>query len=515
MVFKKPYAFFIKYFRLINLFLVLLMVYFAYRLNLLHQAINDIYMGTLTNYTSLEANYIGFKLYLLLFVISSVVLIIIMTLRRKNKPFKDYLFNIIYNVFIIAYFLAMSNLFITLDESIVEQTSLKLYSDISLLIIVPLLYFIIKYILIVIGFDLKKFNFAKDIIEMKHDEKDNEEVEVIFDKNTYKIRRGFRKYLRELKYYFLENKLFISIIAGIVVIIGLVTLFSINIFNSNKVSLNETFNAGNFSYKVTKVYESKYNSNYKIINDDSKYVIANVNIRNLNNLGSTIDFKRIRLMYGKEYVYSSNYYNKYFNDVGTPYNNEILKNEQQYSYIFIFKVPSSYKSNNYVLKFYDRVTVEKEETIGSYKEIKCNATSLDKNRKEERVNLKENIIFNKRNYGTSNITISDYNISSKYIYNNNEKTVVVRDKDINKVLLILDYKVEFDKDYFKDEKNFFDTYSSIEYVYKNKEKVYNDIKVLDIVNGKVMFGVPYELNNATNINYVINFRDTKIVYKLK
>ena len=57
MVFKKPYAFFIKYFRFINLALVLLMIYLGYKMNLLHQAINDIYMGSLTNYTNLvQAN---------------------------------------------------------------------------------------------------------------------------------------------------------------------------------------------------------------------------------------------------------------------------------------------------------------------------------------------------------------------------------------------------------------------------------------------------------------------------
>ena len=353
MVFRKPYAFFIKYFRLINLFLVFLMLYFAYRLNLLHQIINDIYMGALTNFSNLYVDFIGFTMYFLLFLITVLILIIILTLKRKNKPYKDYLFNIIYNFFLIAYFLSISNLFLTLNETIVEITDLKLYTDISLLIIIPLFYFIVKYILIVIGFDLKKFDFTKDIVEMKQSEEDNEEVEVIFDKHTYKFKRGVRRYFRELKYYVLENRLFIGLIVLVISIIGIISLFSINLFNTNKVGINENFNIGNFSYKINDIYETQYDSNYNLIKNDSKFIIVSINIRCLNNLGSNIDYKKIRIMYKNEYSYSSIYYNKYFYDLGKPYNNEVIKNGENYNYVFIFKVPSTYKSNNYVLKFSD------------------------------------------------------------------------------------------------------------------------------------------------------------------
>ena len=157
MVFRKPYAFFIKYFRIINLILNVLIVFLIYKLNLIHSVINDIYYGRITNFSNTETTYIGFIMYFLIFLISLIIVIIILTLKRKDKPFKDYLFNIIYNVFIIAYLFAVSNLFLTLNETVVEQTTLKLYSDISLLILIPIVYFFIKYLLIIIGFDLKKF----------------------------------------------------------------------------------------------------------------------------------------------------------------------------------------------------------------------------------------------------------------------------------------------------------------------------------------------------------------------
>lgn len=520
MVFKKPYAFFIKYFRLINMILVLLLGFLGYKLNLIRVIMDDIYRGTVTNYSSLSSTYIGFQMYLLIFIIALILSAIFLLLKRKNKPLKDYLFAVIYIFLIFIYLLFISNVFVTLDETIIEQTSLKLYTDIAFLIIIPLLYFVVKFFLIVIGFSLSKFNFTKDIIELKQEEKDNEEVEVIFDKNAYKYKRGIRKWFRELKYYFLENKFLIILITGIITVVFGITLFSFNIFNSNKVSVGENFNAGFYQYKVVDMYETEYDLNYNIVQDGSKFVIASVNVKNNGNEASSIDFKRIRLIYGDKYVYANNFFNKFFLDLGIPYNNEPVKSGELKNYIFIFKVPNTYKSSKYTLKFYDRLIVENEETVGSYKEINISADNLDKKRGEKNLTLNENTIFNKKNYGNSNLTISNYEVKSSYIYTDNNKTTIVRDKDINNILLILDYKLELDTkydltNYFSNSKEFFDKFSSIEYSYNGKEKIINNVSVLADVNNKVMLSVPYEIQNATSLLFVINFRDVKISFKLK
>ena len=65
MVFKKPYAFFIKYFKLINLILCILNGFFIYKLNVLHNALDNVYFGKLTNYINMDSTYIGYLMYLL------------------------------------------------------------------------------------------------------------------------------------------------------------------------------------------------------------------------------------------------------------------------------------------------------------------------------------------------------------------------------------------------------------------------------------------------------------------
>lgn len=519
MVFKKPYAFLIKYFKLINLILVFLLSYISYKLSILRTVMVDIYNGDITNF-SLLRSYIGFKLYLILLITGVILVGIFLLLKRKNKPLKDYLFSLLYLGIIFIYLMFVSSIFITLDETIIEQTSLKLYTDIAFLIIIPIIYFIIKFLLMAIGFNLNKFNFSKDILELKQEEKDNEEVEVVFDKNTYKYKRGIRKWFRELKYYFLENKFLITIIGAIVALILVVTVVGFNFMKTNKVRVGQNFTAGTFQYKIIDIFETKYNLNNSLIQDGSKFVILSINVRNIAADGASIDLKRIRLLYGKDYVYATSYFNKFFHDLGTPYNNEPIKSGDLKNYIIIFKIPSNYNSKKYTLKFYDRVAIENEEFVGSYKEIDVIADNIDKKKSEKILELNENTIFNKKNYGKSNLTLTNYEIKSSYVYVENDKTTIIRDKDVNNVLLILDYKLELDgkvdlKNYFSTSKEFFDKFSSVEYIYNGKDKIIDNVKVLADINNKVMFSVPYEIQNATNLKFILNFRDTKLIFNLK
>ena len=492
----------------------------GYKLNLIREVIRDIYNNSFYDYINLNSTYIGFRMNLLIFLILILLGSIIILLKNKKKPLKDYLYSLIYIFIIIVYLVFVGNIFFKINDNIIDQNTMRLYKDISLLIIIPLIYFIVKFILIVIGFNLKKFNFTQDIIDLKEEAKDNEEIELIFDKNTYKYKRTLRRIYREFKYYILENKVFISIIVGVLSIILFVSLFSVNIFNKNKVKIGESFNAAGFNYIVNDVYETLYDVNLNLIKDDGKFIIASVNVKNLNEETINIDFKKIRLLYGEDYVYANNYFNKFFYDLGIPYNNENLKKGETKEFIFIFKVPRSYKSNKYILKFYDKVSVQDEEKYGSYKEIKVRATKSDKKINEKNVNLKENVIFNKNKFGNSNITIFNSDIRSSYVFNDEGKNKVIRDNDINRILLVLEYKLEIDLDsklsmYYNKDIDFFDNFVTITYNLNGKEKNYNNVNVIGNVDGKVMLSVPYEVKSANSLNLNINFRDVKIIYKLK
>ena len=70
-----------------------------------------------------------------------------------------------------------------------------------------------------LGFDIKKFNFTKDIQELNIEDIDSEEVEVNVNIDTKNIIRDINRRKRELGYWIKENLLF-SIILISVILIG-------------------------------------------------------------------------------------------------------------------------------------------------------------------------------------------------------------------------------------------------------------------------------------------------------
>ena len=89
-----------------------------------------------------------------------------------------------------------------------------------------------------LGFDIKKFNFNRDLQDLRLEEKDSEEVEVSIDLSSDRIKRTGRRTVRELKYYYLENKLVINIILVVTVVIFIM------IFPFNRYVVNRDLNEG-------------------------------------------------------------------------------------------------------------------------------------------------------------------------------------------------------------------------------------------------------------------------------
>jgi len=519
MVFKKPYAFFIKYFRVINFILTFLLSIILYNLNELRVVLTDVYRGDISNFSNLGYNHIGFKAYFFVFLTILILLIITILLRKKKKPLTDYGFAILYAICIIIFYVVVADLFYTLENFTVEPANLKIYSDISSLIMLPIVYFIFRFFLITIGFNLKKFDFTKDLIELKSEIEDDEEIELVLNKDIYKYKRGIRRYIRELKYYILENKIVLFII--FILSIGvLFTFVGIKKYDTNEYKVNQSFNAGGFTYTVNRVYETKYNYNHNIIKKDAKFVIALVNVRNNLTTNSSIDFKRIRLMYGKEFVYSNNYYNNYFIDLGEPYNSQLILSGEEKNYLFIFKVPLSFESNDYYLKFYDRNIVENEELKAGYKSVKINPEKIDSDIKDVFVKFNEKVLLDQKEYGTSFIKVTKSSLLHQYEYLEDGISKIILPSDINQVLLIINYELELDKNnlispIIEKEKDFFDNYAKIRYKTNDEYRNINNLNIIKSnLDGKLFISVPYNLLDAKNVQFIINFRNYRIIYSL-
>ena len=106
--------------------------------------------------------------------------------------------------------------------SIEQVRSLR---DISLIVLIPQVILNFIHLGRACGFNIKQFNFKKDLEELEIDTSDYEEVEITLSKNNYKIARFFRKALRLTKYFILEHKFVVTIFASVIVLITTLTIF--------------------------------------------------------------------------------------------------------------------------------------------------------------------------------------------------------------------------------------------------------------------------------------------------
>ena len=217
MIFKKPYGFLIKHFRLIHLILTGLYIYLAIKVNSILNFYSAFYAGSASK---LDAISYMDSYYIWVIVFSILICVIIYILMRyKKKPRFLYIILILFSLivgFLINY--SYQGLY-TIYISVLNTKTLLLNRDL-LRILSILQYIAIGFVLVRgLGFDIKKFNFVHDMQELGLNELDEEEVEVTLGgMNAYT--RKFHRNFRELKYYYIENKTFINIIICVLIAVG-------------------------------------------------------------------------------------------------------------------------------------------------------------------------------------------------------------------------------------------------------------------------------------------------------
>ena len=160
---------------------------------------------------------------LAILVVVTFALLMFLLMKNKKKPTTLYLLTLAYYVLMLIAVIYAASLLSTLERTQLTQQAARAYRDIFLMISFPQYIFLILSAIRGVGFDVKKFNFGKDLQELEIDAKDNEEFEFVLGTDTYIYERKLRRTLREMKYYVLENKL---ILGGIFVAIAGVLLIN-------------------------------------------------------------------------------------------------------------------------------------------------------------------------------------------------------------------------------------------------------------------------------------------------
>ena len=242
MILRKPYALLIKNFRLIHIILSLMMIYLFYKTNAILSFLGEYIGSSQIKISSDVLNSLFDPIFIVLVAFIILFTLIIMSLMAfKKKPVKLYIYNIIVYIFSTIVYIAAFKTMEKLQFGLLDVKTLKLIQDFILTTLIFQMTTILITIVRATGFNIKSFNFEEDLEKLEIDEADNEEFEVNIDVDTDKLLRKIKKKIRYMRYIYIENMLFINILAIIFVSCFLLFIYFNTDVYSKTYSKNESF----------------------------------------------------------------------------------------------------------------------------------------------------------------------------------------------------------------------------------------------------------------------------------
>lgn len=528
MVLKRPYAFIIKYFKVIHLGILACLIFILYSMYGIYDFLGML-LNTNTFTHSAAVNYVDNILYVVPLIIAALSLIIFILFREKKKPYFVYLGLIIYcAIFMIAYFWISGRLE-AIAKSTLTISDIMLYRDITGMVILPQFFFIVICFIRGVGFDVKRFNFNKDVKDLEIVDEDSAEYEVMIGQNFYIYKRRFRRICREAKYYFLENKYAIGMISLGILLVSSGFGYKYYYDYIKKIDTSELVSINGISYAVNAAYVTSYDYTGKLISSKSKYVVVDMTFQNTNMNAQAIDLGAIFLEVGANRFSPITTKNTRFYDLGSPYyDGQLLPPNEFVNGTLVFELPRKTTGNNFSLKVRNQI-LDDAKILATYKKFNVKAMNIDTNMKDRQYSLNESINSNIVNKNNFNIKVINYDLFDTYEYKyavcddygcRLRSSVLSSSSTPNSTLLEIDYVGQIDNDaLFTNTLNtytkLFNNMVTIGYTYANKNYTVN-AKVVDKgdIDGKIFLLVNKNILYSTDMWVTFNFRNNQYRVRL-
>ena len=539
MIFRKPYALFIKYFRLLHgilSFLIFLLFFCSVSLYNFFRIYSVDFRSALTEFS--PSKYLGVLNFIELFLIIVLFIIFLAVSIYKDKPKKAYIFGLLIYVYVLVYYYITNVTLIKLDSSyVLEVMTTNLYRDFALIGAILQFVSFIFALVRTLGFDIKNFDFSSDLEKMDISEKDSEEIEVALniDKNEG-IRKG-RFALRNAKYFYFEHKFFINIGAiGVSLLLVLVVYFSSRAYYKNY-NQGQPFSVNGYSMNVQDSYilDSDVNGVKLVSEGDNPGAVLAIRFQVKSSASKqTFNMGLVSLRIG-EFVYkpsvelANNLY-----DIGTAYDDDVLSDEYE-TYILAFEIPSKFASKKMKLRVNDSNSFVKGERGRKNIFVKLDTEDLRKDAEVLDYKVGDELIFNDTILSSSYLKIDGFDIGSKfkvdykYCYRDDkcidsyEYVSPTLTGNYFKTLLRLSGKFNIDSKLnisgIGNLKDFVDTYGYIHYLdgeNLTKRKISSsDVKLVRAKSDDCFVEVPYDVLNSSSVYLTFKIRNKTFKYVLK
>lgn len=513
MILKKPYAILIKYFRIIHLVLSVFIVYSIIKINSLLSFFNN-FLSTQDSVIgqNLQGNLFNSLIFVFTILNCIISILLLWLMFKKKKPFRFYLFNSLVCVISLVIFIYSYNFLGKMSATVIDVVNVRVLRDLFIILLslqsVALLVTFIR----TIGFDIKSFEFMKDLQQLEISEEDQEEYEIDFNFDSNERKRKRKKKLRYLKYSYKENKLFINLV--IFIIIFLLGFFIYSRFNVYTISQKEgkliSTNYYDMIINNTRLVNTSYNGT-KLT--DGYLVVVDLSVKTKNSQNRLL-VGNFKFQIGDNKYFTTNKYNNHLLDIGNVYNNDILSSEFK-NYLLVFEVPKDVVDKDMKLIYYD---------LNGDIKIKLNPI-FDKNDYKE-YSLNDEIDVGE--YGK--VILSAYEIANSFSINydfcigdtcHNSVQLLVPSLDKNYDKALVKINGNFTKNSSSNYVNLSDFIRGLGYIeyeiggysYISSIQMINNIK--DNNSNDIYFEVNKQVMDADRIKLIFNTRNCKYALNLK
>lgn len=512
MIIRKPYAFLIRNFKKIHIFLLILSLYVAYQLINVNSFVNEFMnLGTYDFFSDPITNHITWILTLAIALLIIGSAAILFLLNHKKKPWKIYLVPII-EYFALLLVLGMIKGFFNSYSSDVETTDLRMAKDLLTIFLFVQLPVIGIYVMRVFGLDVKKFNFNSDQEFLELSEEDREEIEigVAIDRDSFK--RKYKKFIRHMNYFYQEHKYICNSIFGILIIITLIMIYTSVFITHKTYKQGDYYNVNGYSFRVNNAYYTDKDYTGNVVEKKSNFVILDLSIKN-NSAPRKVKLDYFHLKNKvSDYVTTDKVYAKEFEDLGEAYENvRELKRDEVLDCIVIYKVDKNLDKNGFVLYY--------QESSGYLRKIKLNINDVSTISEPIKMNLNDELNIDFKKNGDV-VSFDNYNIRDGFEYHTREcmsdgcrNVSYYLSGDKEKIL-----KIDFGSEVWESKNmiDFLTQYGKL--IYKDSNDVEGTIEIKNPIDktyyGKtVLLKIPREVQyKELSIDLVI--RNKHYVYKL-
>ncbi|NLV90354.1 MAG: hypothetical protein GX032_02675 [Tenericutes bacterium] len=470
--------------------------------------------------STLAKTYANPLFYFICFLIAILSLILLILMKQKEKPTKLYFIITLLYIGVIILISMDSGYLRTINFEQLSPRNSRLLRDINLIALFPQIVLIFLVLIRAIGFNIKKFNFAKDIEDLNIDVSDNEEFELTFGTNPDKLNRILRKNQRELKYFYLEHKpMILGILLSLFLFLGWTVYYRVIVLNKI-FNQNEVVRINNISYKIEGFYSSNLNYRSENITEGNNiFLILKLRIYNGNEYNIKLNTENMRIIIGENiYLPIIRKYDE-FKDIGNGYEDNIIDGDSEASYIFVYSVPNQELSKNMLLRYAERISFDVNGVTNRYLKYYIKPESLDEVSIFPIAELGKEVNYTISNLKNTKLKINSFETNIKFSYGIDNIINVINDPMDNRIIMkiVYDYTPDESVQYVSSFEKLMKEHGSIRYYKQGKEYVIN---YKDVTPSKNILSIAYysvldDIVNAEKIELVIKIRNLIYIHKLK